>query len=308
MELREAFVRNIINSPFVSLNSDGTETAITENYLYFIHLQRNDSPLPHFRTLAELFGKAISRTTNQEEEIWRQEYLFKYEQYFARIELLNKILMSEAKIRQLIHSHLKAKLNKDDITKYKLISETDNIISGIKCFLRHIVNEEYNNRIEPNFPIDKFNRMIDRIETVFIEPLITIRNGICHGNMRAYIDGLRKNIPQITSVKATDCVGRAQMIFEHIDARLFYILSQNLQLFCGLCYCWLVEYQENETIKGIVFEARQRKMELDVFGTFLETTWRRYPHNETVKLLKNKQIKEACTIPLLQIEEFIRSC
>lgn len=308
MDLGVALARNILNSPFVSMNSDGSETKISENYLYFIHLQRNPNPnFPPFTGLASLFEKAITHSTNQEEEIWRQEYLLKYEQYFSRIELFHQLLMFEATVRQLIHSHLKKSVQQEELDKKGLISERDNLIKTTISFLRYAVNKEHNAGIEPNFPINQFNQMIDRVMSIFVKPLIVFRDGICHSNIRAYVKGLRTNSPSVGSESDDSIEGRAIAIFENIDAHLFYILSQNLNLLRSICYMWLVEYQENNLIKEILLQVEERKRMLSSLNTFPEITWTRY-FEESVKKMQHKQIKEACTVPISEIKEFVLSC
>jgi len=97
-------VKNILNSPLVSCETDGSERYLTEPVLLYIRQLHNPVNASHFE-MASLFKETINPNCIHGEE-WRKNNLIQYEQYFARLELLNMIWQEEARMRQLLLEHL----------------------------------------------------------------------------------------------------------------------------------------------------------------------------------------------------------
>ncbi|MBU4186004.1 MAG: hypothetical protein KKI12_09960 [Proteobacteria bacterium] len=227
-EFHKALLKNWINSPFVSPNDDGTESAINEHHLYFIRQIREPVSMITLSGGSDFFRRIISGPWDGNDKS-RLKLLFHYEQFFARIELLSQMVRFETLIRQLVHSHLTKRVNSSDLEDKKLLDEQDNVIKGILGLVRTLAQRDAEQHSHMAFPLKDFESLIDTVFTFYIGPLILLRNAMCHGNIRAYIQRIAKKgslTAGFTDSRNVD--GRAVVIYENIDAVTYYMLSQNI--------------------------------------------------------------------------------
>lgn len=301
-EFNEALVKNCRNSPFVSPNNDGTESAINEHHLYFIRQMRE--PVSMLSAGADFFRRIISGPWDSDDKS-RLKLLFHYEQFFARIELLSKIIRFEVLIRQLVQSHLTKRVNISDLEHKKLLDEQENVIKGILSLVRTLVQKDAEQQPHVAFPLQDFESLIDRVFTFYVGPLILLRNAMCHGNIRAYIQGIaKKGVVTSGFTGSRNVDGRAVAIYENIDAVTYFMLSRNIGIIHRLTYAPLVHYKPGNLLACILDDADYSNKT----GYLLpEDMWRGLPKDYS-KGITNKELKEACTGPPKLYETFVRAC
>ena len=303
-DIHESLVTNWINSPFVSPNDDGTESAINEHHLYFIRQIREPVSIPTLSAGAEFFRKIISESREADDRS-RLKLLFHYEQFFARIELLSQMVRLETQIKQLVHSHLTERVNSDDLEEKKLLDGQDNLIKGILRLVRTLVRRDAEEHTQIAFPLQDFESLIDKVLTYYIGPLILLRNAMCHGNIRAYINGIAGKeglTAGITGSKNND--GRAVAIYENIDAVTYHLLSKNVGIIHRLTYQPLVHYEPGNLLTRILDDADYSNKT----GYLLpDQMWAGLP-NDYLKGIANQELKEACTEPPKLYRAFVRAC
>lgn len=269
MSKREALMANITNSPLVPVRADRIEREITRPPLYFIRNLR--APTPSLDPIGNLFGLAIGKTAQEGfDEKLRAEWLLDYEQYFARIELLNLLWTCEAGFRQLIKAHLCD--SKDQAIKV-MVEQLDRdgnsyILNGIYPLLRRaIILAE--GKTETTLQI-AFDRFSSKMCTLLLKPIILIRHGICHGNMRAYID---HRYGGVGARNEKDIDGRAIDIYEQIDALSFHAIHSNVwKLFYEFCYLSLVKKAPDKMLASLLELIAMHKMASAKLGAF-PLTW-----------------------------------
>jgi hypothetical protein len=303
-DMDKALAKNWLNSPFVSQNDDGTESVINEHHLYFIRQIRKPVPMINLGAGAAFFGRIISGPWDSNDET-RLKLLFHYEQFFARIELLSQIVRFEVLIRQLVHSHLSKLVNSSDLEDKKLIKEQENVIKGILALVRTLVRRDAEQNPHISFPLKDFETLIDKVYTVYVGPLILLRNAMCHGNIRSYIKSIAKDTsPTVGFTSNHDIDGRAVAIYENIDAVTYYMMSQNIGIIHRLTYAPLVHYKPGNLLTRILEDANYSNKT----GYLLpDLTWIVLP-KDYLKGITNQQLKDACICPPKLYETFVRAC
>ena len=300
-EFHKALVKNWINSPFVSTNDDGTESVINEHPLYFIRQIRE--PVSMLLGRGDFFRRIISGPLDGNDKS-RLKLLFHYEQFFARIELLSQMVRLETLFRQLLHSHLTKRVNSSDLKDKNLLDEQDNIIKGILSLVRTLAQRDAEQHSHMAFPLKDFESLIDKVFTFYVGPLILLRNAMCHGNIRAYIQGIaKKGSPMAGFTGSRDVDGRAVAIYENIDAVTYYMLSKNIGIIHRLTYAPLVHYDGN-LLTSILADADYSNKT----GYLLpDDIWIGLPKDYS-KGITNQELKDACICPPKLYETFVRAC
>ena len=302
-EFHKALVKNWINSPFVSPNDDGTESAINEHHLYFIRQIREPVSMITLSGGGDFFKRIITGPWDGNDKS-RLKLLFHYEQFFARIELLSQIVRFETLIRQLVHSHLTKRVNSSDLEDKKLLDEQDNIIKGILGLVRTLAQRDAEQHPHMAFPLKDFESLIDKVFTFYVGPLILLRNAMCHGNIRAYIQGIaKKGSPTAGFTGNRDVDGRAVAIYDNIDAVTYYMLSKNIGIIHRLTYAPLVHYNGN-LLTSILADADYSNKT----GYLLpDDMWIGLPKDYS-KGITNQELKDACICPPKLYKTFVRAC
>ncbi len=288
-EFNSRLIKNILNSPFASLTSDGTESGLTENYLFFIRQLYNPVNNSKFNAYSKLFGSIINLKDKSIPEKRRRELLFQYEQYFSRIELLNLVIKHESTIRQLINTHLiKIPHIKQLLIKNNLIQENNNICLSIFNLLHNLIDVQLTNSVNKN----RIKSFVDVVRNEFVEPLIIIRHGISHGFMRAFIDAKgKKNLPS----NKKDKYFKANEIFRDIDSVSYYMISRNYNLIHKITYNWLLLYKSKNFRKDLLLELKNDSV-LYNKGLHQEPIYSKEMINNVINF-KNEPLKKICFNP-----------
>ncbi len=285
----------------MSQNSDGSETAINEDHLYFIRQVRKPVSIPSISYGSKCFKEIIE---NYPDQTSNQNLLLHYEQFFARIELLSRLIRFEAMMRQLIRSHLVRRVGLSDLNHKHLLDEKTNIIKGTLSLLRTLAHKEYNQTKQNSFPFKAFETLLNKLNTYYTDPLILLRNAMCHGNIRDYIQNLTNSgVPTAGISACQNSDGRAISIYENIDAVSYYMLSENIAILHRLTYAPLHKYKPGHLLTRIIDDANY------THKTGYMTPAKMWK-DLSVEYLKfdNKELREACIEPSKLYTDFAEKC
>lgn len=300
-----ALMENIMNSPLVSLNSNGTESHLTPCPLLYIRQYRD--PIKDFEPEAQLFQRMFEKTEDPKEEEWRMSRLMQYEQYFARLEIMNLIWTEEARFRQLIRRHLEpiTDLNKT-LIQLRMISESSHILDNAFSLVRKVITLDAPTDEQSLLIIKATNRCFSKIETSFLKPLLLIRHGISHGNMRSYISFRGVSVPATGKSLKDDRISRALGIYENADAVVVRALQDSFNHgFSALTYQLLIK-KKPKAIRNEILAFAKRSKE------FRQSIDPNYPFLWNINLssqIKNNPspaIKDACFGPIIAISTLIK--
>jgi len=299
MDVNQALVKNAISTPFNASNPDGTETGIDECMLFYIRQQRLPTGSSSFDASAGLFQRAFGE---DKQEAWAEKFRFQCEQYLARVELLGKLVAMEAGLRQLVRSHLTKKA--PQVVTEELRREKKNLIEALLNLCQRLVNDECDQFSTSSFPRDSFNLLIERLRSFYVAPLVVFRNGLCHGNIRAYVRDLIRQNPAVGPISNNSADGRAIQIYENLDAVSYYFLQKNLNIVHHVTYEWLVDYMPGQLIEKILSDARFEHQIYSQQGISL-TCHRERSLLKHLDDISDPCLKDACVVPFQSWIEFL---
>ena len=295
-QLDMALVKNSLGSPFVS-----GSLVVHRDLLHYVRQIREPVELMEFVLGADRFQRnVVGKGANEGQ---RMAQLLHYEQYLARVEMLSEVIRYEVHMRQLVRSHLSKRVEKDDLDREKLLTEQENVIKGIFGLLRRLVRKDVADHPEVEFPTKEFESMLDGIRTCYMDPLVALRDAMCHGNVREYIKGIRTDSPAVGVSGSRDVEGRAIAIWENIDALSYSLLSKNAGIRQRLTYEVLVHYEPGKLLHGILEGARYSAQTGYLLGRDL---WGGVPRSY-IRGITSPQLREACVRPSQLYDEFVKA-
>jgi hypothetical protein len=295
--LDRALVKNWLGSPFATGSSE-----THRDLLYYVRQIREPVGLMEFKLGAGRFQRYMSGDGGSDKG-QRAVELLHYEQYLARVELLSEVIRYEVHMRQLVRSHLSKRVDKDDLKKEKLLTEQESVIKGVFGLLGRLVRRDVADHPGVWFPLKEFEAMVDGIRTYYVDPLVAVRDAMCHGNVKEYVSGIRTRSPVVGVSDTRDVEGRAIAIWENIDAVSYSLLSKNAGIRQRLTYEVLVDYEAGKLLGSILEGARYSAQT----GYLLKgDLWRGIPRG-FIRGIGNPQLKEACVRPCELYEGFVRA-
>lgn len=122
-DVRKSLMTNLLSSPFVNPTVDGTGSKLSEMPMWYIRQLREPVRDANAVSCAAMFDEMLRGAGPGENAAWRHERLCQYEQYFARIELLDRSIVHEATVRQLVRAHLLSRVPRDALDKHHLLKD-----------------------------------------------------------------------------------------------------------------------------------------------------------------------------------------
>lgn len=303
--IAQAYVENLMNSPLVSLNDDGTESHLTTCPLFFVRQAR--APVADFSAEAGLFGQMFEKLNDPAEQEWCKKRLFQYEQYFARLEIMNLVWTEEARFRQLIRRHLAPDTAlKPMLEDLNMFSESEYILDNAFSLVRKIIKSDNAQDEQSQEIIRAAEKCFGKIEAHFLKPILQIRHGISHGNMRSFVILKGVSVPRLGQTENNEIVRRALDIYKNADAVAVRALQEGFhQAFTPLTYMILLKKTPAEIRNAILEFARRMKMIRGASHADYPFHWKVNLRKE-VNAFSSKALQQACLAPPIAVRKLIR--